>query len=230
MENTAMNLPREWHELLSPKAKLKLGDIERQVAAIEAEGVIVYPPIADRYKAFKLNPSEIQVVIVGQDPYHDSGQAMGLSFSVPKGIKVPPSLKNIYKELNDDYPGIFNELPKHGDLRAWAEQGVLLLNTALSVEAGKPGSHKHLGWKQVTSEIVHQLSHRYPNIPFILWGSHAKDLKRFVNPNSFIVESTHPSPLRGACYKGFFGSRPFSRINAHLANVGMDAIDWSVDG
>jgi len=154
---------------------------------------------------------------------------MGLCFSVPKGIKTPPSLKNIYKELGADYPGIFDKITSHGDLSSWAEQGVLLLNTALTVEKGKAGSHEHLGWNVVTSEIVHQLSHRYPNIAFVLWGKHAQGLKPFINPDGFVIESSHPSSMGGACNKGFFGSRSFSRVNAHLESVGVSTIDWCID-
>jgi len=224
-----MHLAREWLEMLCVSTKAKLKEIENHVAISEANGDIIYPPAKDRYNAFKISPSETRVAIFGQDPFHGAGQAMGLSFSVPKGIRVPPSLRNIYKELAADYPGIFDELPSHGDLSSWAEQGVLLLNT---VEAGKPGSHKRLGWDVVTSEIVYQLSRRHPNIVFVLWGNHARNLKQTIHQvscKSLVIESSHPSPIGGSCNKGFFGSRPFSRVNAHLQSLGISTIDWCID-
>ncbi len=221
-------LPPAWLDILSEDARAKLLQIENRLSAAHQHEP-VYPPLSDRYRAFALPPEQISVCIVGQDPYHGPGQAMGLSFSVPKGIRVPPSLRNIYKELKSDYPEIFDELPVHGDLTSWANQGVLLLNTSLTVEAGRPGSHKHLGWDQVTSDIVYELSHRYINVPFVLWGRHAQELKKFIHRNSLVIESSHPSPIGGSCNKGFFGSRPFSRVNEHLIRMSTNTIDWRVD-
>jgi uracil-DNA glycosylase len=222
-----MDFPSGWAAVLPERTIVKIQEIERQLEAIETAGNVVYPPKFDRYKALKLNlPGRVSVCFIGQDPYHGAGQAMGLSFSVPRGVKIPPSLRNIYKELNSDCD---IPMPNHGDLTRWAEQGCLLLNTSLSVLAGQPGSHKGLGWSEVTAEIVCQLSIQFPDVVFVLWGKHAQELKTFINPESLVIESSHPSPIGGSCNKGFFGSRPFSRINTHLASINKEPIDWALD-
>ena len=185
----------------------------------------VYPPKDFIFNALKLTSYEnTKVVIVGQDPYHGKGEAHGLSFSVQKGIKIPPSLKNIYKELYDD----LGVLPKdNGDLTGWALQGVLLLNSVLTVEKDKAASHRNLGWELLTDYIIKILNLKEETVVFILWGNFAKSKKVLItNPNHYIIESTHPSPF-SARY-GFFGSKPFSKTNAYLKEKGVSEIDWKV--
>ena len=168
----------------------------------------------------------MKVVILGQDPYHGPGQAHGLAFSVPDGMRLPPSLRNIYKELESDL-GV--PARQDGDLTRWATQGVLLLNTSLTVEAGKAGSHAGRGWEAITDACVRAVAARHQSSVFILWGSHAQQKARRIpelgagSPH-LVIESPHPSPL--SAYRGFFGSRPFSRANAFLRDSGRDPIDW----
>jgi uracil-DNA glycosylase len=235
-------LPHPWIKLLTASGMSgicdAIVDIERTLNALEKNAVI-FPLSVDRYRALAIPPEFVKVVIVGQDPYHGlstirlkSGkihsvpEAMGLSFSVPKGVKIPPSLRNIFKELNQD---VDCPIPDHGDLTRWADQGVLLLNRLLSVEKDKPSSHKNLGWQIVTEALIASLSQMHPGIVFILWGNHAKSLRPSIADNRHtIIESSHPSPIGGSCNKGFFGSRPFSRANEALANAGKQKIDWRI--
>jgi len=235
-------IPSSWANLLSSSGKPEILEtvavIERNLDELSMQRVIL--PVADhRYKALSINPENVKCVIVGQDPYHgiasirlESGEtasipeAMGLSFSVPKGVKIPPSLRNIHKELSQD---IGCPIPDHGDLTNWVDQGVLLLNRMLSVGQDKPGSHSKLGWQPVTEALVSALSQQYSGIVFILWGNHAKSIQPFIADNGHaIIESSHPSPIGGSCNKGFFGSRPFSRANEALASLGKQTIDWSL--
>lgn len=184
----------------------------------------VYPPKDYIFNALKLTSYEnAKVVIVGQDPYHGKGEAHGLSFSVQKGIKIPPSLKNIYKELYDDL-GI---PPKdNGDLTGWAFQGVLLLNSVLTVEKDKAASHRNLGWELLTDYIIKLLNLKDEPVVFILWGNFAKEKAKLItNPHHYIVMSPHPSPF--SAYSGFFGSKPFSKTNEFLIKNGLVPIDWS---
>ncbi|MGP4071888.1 uracil-DNA glycosylase [Piscibacillus sp. B03] len=183
----------------------------------------VYPPINQIFRALNLTPfSETKVVILGQDPYHGSGQANGLSFSVNKGQKLPPSLKNIYQELVNDIG--CNE-PNHGDLTAWAKQGVLLLNTVLTVREKEAHSHKQIGWEVLTDRIINLLNEQKTNIVFVLWGNHAQRKGKVINKEKHLVlNSPHPSPL--SAYRGFFGSRPFSTINTYLLNHNQTKINW----
>lgn len=184
----------------------------------------VYPPKDYIFNALKLTSYEnTKVVIVGQDPYHGKGEAHGLSFSVQKGIKIPPSLKNIYKELYDDL-GI---PPKdNGDLTGWALQGVLLLNSVLTVEKDKAASHRNLGWELLTDYIIKLLNLKDEPVVFILWGNFAKEKAKLItNPHHYIVMSPHPSPF--SAYSGFFGSKPFSKTNEFLIKNGLVPIDWS---
>ena len=162
------------------------------------------------------------MVIIGQDPYHGPGQAHGLCFSVNKGIQIPPSLQNIYKErLND----INLAIPNHGDLRAWASQGVLLLNTVLTVRHKSPKSHKNRGWERFTDAAIAALNRERKGLVFVLWGGHASAKKKMIDTQKHhIIQSPHPSPL--AAYRGFFGSKPFSKINEYLKKEGKDPIDW----
>ena len=185
----------------------------------------IYPPMEYIFNAFKITPyNSVKCVILGQDPYHEPGQAHGLSFSVTEGTPLPPSLKNIYKELKDDL-GIDNG--NKGDLTKWAEQGVLLLNSTLTVRRGQANSHQNCGWTQFTDEVIGVLSRREKPIVFILWGGNARSKKRLIDTDRhFIIESAHPSPL--SAYNGFFGSKPFSRTNGFLTKIGMTPIDWSL--
>lgn len=184
----------------------------------------IYPPKDYIFNALKLTSYEkTKVVIVGQDPYHGKGEAHGLSFSVQKGIKIPPSLKNIYKELYDD----LGVLPKdNGDLTGWALQGVLLLNSVLTVEKDKAASHRNLGWEPMTDYIIKLLNLKDEPVVFILWGNFAKEKAKLItNPHHYIVMSPHPSPF--SAYSGFFGSKPFSKTNEFLVKNGLTPIDWS---
>ncbi|MCC2685566.1 MAG: uracil-DNA glycosylase [Paenibacillaceae bacterium] len=185
----------------------------------------VYPDMYDIYAALKLTSyAQVKVVILGQDPYHGPGQAHGLSFSVKPGIDQPPSLQNIFKELRDD---IGCELPKHGHLVGWARQGVLLLNTVLTVRAGAANSHRGQGWEMFTDRVIRRLSERETPMVFILWGSHAQSKRPLIDDSRHhIIASPHPSPL--SAYRGFFGSRPFSRTNRFLVESGQEPVDWNL--
>ena len=185
----------------------------------------VYPPNALIFNAFNLTPfNAVKVVILGQDPYHGAGQAMGLSFSVPRGVKIPPSLQNIYKEIYDDL-GVTQ--PNSGDLNYWAKQGVLLLNATLSVSAGQANSHSNFGWQEFTDAAISKLSERARNVVFMLWGNPAKAKASLIDASRHLVlTAAHPSPLaRGA----FFGCRHFSKANLYLAQHGNAPIDWDLN-
>ena len=183
----------------------------------------IYPDMYDIFNALKITDyNSVKVVILGQDPYHGPGQAHGLSFSVKKGIQPPPSLINIFKEYNTDlgYP-----IPQSGDLTKWAENGVLLLNSVLTVQGGMAASHRDIGWETFTDNIISLLNKRESPIVFILWGRFARDKKRLItNPAHFVIESAHPSPL--SAYNGFFGSRPFSKTNELLKD---NPVNWKLD-
>lgn len=182
----------------------------------------IYPPANDLFNAFKLTDfKDIKVVILGQDPYHGEKEAMGLSFSVRRGVRTPPSLRNIFKELKDDI-GVERE---DTDLSSLAKQGVFLLNTVLTVEKDKANSHKDIGWEIFTDFVIKQINEKLNNVVFILWGRSAKDKKKLItNPSHYIIESAHPSPL--SAYNGFFGSKPFSKTNEYLIKVGKTPIDF----
>lgn len=185
----------------------------------------IYPTQNNIFNALKLTPySNTKVVIVGQDPYHGENQAHGLSFSVQKGVTLPPSLKNIYKEIYDDL-GI--EEPNCGDLTKWAKEGVLLLNSSLTVIKDMPNSHKDIGWRNLTDYIIKVLNQKEEPVVFILWGNFAKSKKQFItNKKHLILESTHPSPFSAS--SGFFGSHPFSKTNAFLDAHGLEPINWQL--
>lgn len=184
---------------------------------------IVYPPKNYVFNALKLTPyNNVKVVIVGQDPYHGEGQAHGLSFSVQKGIKLPPSLQNIYKELQNDLeikPAV------DGDLTKWAKEGVLLLNAVLTVEKDKPASHQKLGWELLTDYIIKAVNQKDEPVVFILWGNFAKEKQKYItNPKHLVLTSSHPSPY--SAFSGFFGSKPFSKTNEFLIKNKIEPIDW----
>jgi uracil-DNA glycosylase len=184
----------------------------------------VYPKPQDLFRAFDLTPfGKVKVVILGQDPYHGTGQAVGLSFAVHDGMRLPPSLRNIYIELKDDLGA---EAPQSGDLTLWAEQGVLLLNATLTVKAGQPGSHQGRGWEQFTDAAIKALSDKREHLVFILWGNYARQKKTLIDTSKhLVIESAHPSPFSAA--SGFFGSKPFSTANRYLIGHGIEPIDWS---
>ena len=184
---------------------------------------VVYPPPAMLFRALDTCPVEkVKLVILGQDPYHGKGQAHGLAFSVQDGVAIPPSLRNIFKELKEDV-GV--DTPLHGNLTRWTEQGVLLLNATLSVEEGKPGSHQEKGWEGLTDAIIKKLASTREHLVFVLWGKFAQRKAGFIDPaRHLILSSAHPSPF--SAYQGFFGSRPFSRANAYLTEHGKEPIDW----
>ena len=187
---------------------------------------VVYPPADDIFNAFHLTPlKDVKVVILGQDPYHGDGQAEGLSFSVKPGVDIPPSLVNIYQELHDD---LGCTIPNHGCLTKWAEQGVLMLNTVLTVRAHQANSHKDIGWEEFTDAAIMALNSQDRPIVFILWGAPAQRKARMLtNPKHLILKAPHPSPL--SAYRGFFGSKPFSQTNDYLRAHGVEPIDWQIE-
>lgn len=224
--NARESLPISWQTAIGDAFDTpNMHDIAALVARERAAGKQVFPDDTLIFAALRRTPlDQIKAVILGQDPYHRPGQAMGLSFSVPPGVALPPSLRNIYKELATDI-GITT--PKHGCLTTWADQGVLLLNTALTVEAGKAGSHARVGWHYFTDQIITAINTRDVPVAFLLWGGHAHKKAALLNPTRHLVHrSEHPSPL--AAYRGFFGSRPFSRTNEFLQSQGIAAIDWTL--
>ncbi|MCO6488461.1 MAG: uracil-DNA glycosylase [Phaeodactylibacter sp.] len=185
-------------------------------------GKTIYPPGPLIFNAFNTTPfDEVKVVILGQDPYHNPGEAMGLSFSVPKGVRIPPSLLNIYKELKEDL-GV--PIPNHGDLTRWAEQGVFLLNAMLTVEHKKPRSHEKIGWQTFTGAVIRRLSDEREGLAFMLWGGFARQKNQLIDGSKHLVlEAAHPSPLAGGA---FFGSRHFSKANEYLEKQGKEPVDW----
>ncbi|MEY2761321.1 MAG: uracil-DNA glycosylase [Bacteroidota bacterium] len=184
----------------------------------------IFPPIHQVFSAFyRCSFQQTKVVIIGQDPYHGEGQAQGLSFSVPQNFPLPPSLKNIYKELYAD----LKVIRYSGDLSSWADQGVLLLNSVLTVRSGEPGSHAKRGWEQFSEEVIIQLSQQKESIVFVLWGAYAQKLAKQIDAQKhFIIQAAHPSPL-SANRGGFFGTKPFSKINEYLVQSGQEGIDWA---
>ncbi|MEO8885266.1 MAG: uracil-DNA glycosylase [Mucilaginibacter sp.] len=187
----------------------------------------IYPSGSNIFNAFNTTPfDKVKVVIIGQDPYHGPNQAHGLSFSVQKGVQVPPSLQNIYKELATDIPGF--TIPKTGDLTQWAEQGVLLLNATLTVRAATAGSHQKKGWEKFTDTVIKTISDKKEGVVFILWGNYAQSKSELIDGSKhLIIKSTHPSPL-AVSRGGFFGSRPFSKTNEYLKQHGEKPIDWKI--
>jgi uracil-DNA glycosylase len=225
MDVNTVNISPEWKlALKSEFEKPYFDEIRASLKADLTLGKTIFPPGKLIFNAFdSCPPNDIKVVIIGQDPYHNPDEAMGLSFSVPKSIKIPPSLKNIYKELVNDV-GI--DQPTHGDLTSWAKQGVFLLNAILTVEMKQAGSHKNLGWQEFTDQTIKYISDNCKNVVFMLWGNFAKNKKVLIDVNNHLVlESAHPSPLAG---NAFQGNNHFSKANAYLVTHGKSPIDWQI--
>ncbi len=221
-----MMIQNDWLPMLKPEfSKPYYKDLFEFVKQ-EYNSAQVFPPSEDIFNAFHMTPlSEVKVVIIGQDPYHEPGQAHGLCFSVKPGVEIPPSLINIYKELHDDC-GCY--IPNNGYLVKWAKQGVLLLNTVLTVRAHRANSHQGKGWEEFTNAAINVLNTQDRPIVFILWGKPAQSKKSMLNnPNHLILEAPHPSPL--SAYRGFFGSKPFSKTNDFLRTGGVEPIDWQIE-
>ncbi len=219
-------IPKSWQAVLEPEfSQAYIAKLEAFLE-LERSTQTVFPPESEVFSALELTPFEnVRVLIVGQDPYHDDGQAHGLAFSVKPGKKVPPSLLNIYKELETDL-GI--PRTKNGFLEPWARQGVLMLNTSLTVRAHSAGSHKGQGWEKLTDAIIRAVSSKSERVVFVLWGAPAgKKLPLIDTTRHTVVQSAHPSPL--SAHNGFFGSKPFSKINAALLEVGQPEIDWRLE-
>lgn len=218
-------LGNDWDELLKEELEKdyfqKLFDFVKD----QYQEKDIYPKMNEIFNAFRhTSYKDVKVVILGQDPYHGENEAEGLSFSVKVGIRKPPSLNNIFKELKED---LGYEYPKHGSLVKWADEGVLLLNSVLTVEKDKPASHRGKGWELFTDSVIKKINEKESPVVFILWGNYAKAKKELItNPNHLVLESTHPSPYSAS--SGFFGSRPFSKTNNYLKSKGIKPIDWNL--
>ena len=226
LSDSLQALPDVWSKQLSVELKKPyFTQLESFLAHRVDSGGVIYPPSPSVFRALELTPfNQVKVVILGQDPYHGPGQAHGLSFSVPSDIAVPPSLKNIYKELVDD---LKLPMPEHGDLQSWANQGVLLLNATLTVEQGSAGAHQQQGWEEFTDQIIHCLSEQRSGLVFFLWGAYAQKKAILIDGNKhLILKSAHPSPL--SAYRGFWGSKPFSKANKYLQQQGVEPINWGI--
>jgi len=225
METKKPEIESKWYEMLRQEFESDYFRNLKSFLIKEKTKNIVYPPGKLIFNAFNLTPFDsVKAVILGQDPYHGVGQAHGLAFSVPDGILIPPSLKNIYKELHSD---IGMPIPHHGNLEKWASEGVLLLNASLTVRANIAASHAGIGWHTFTDAAIKSLSEHKNNIVFILWGSHAIEKEKLIDTNKHLVlKSVHPSPLSAS--RGFFGCRHFSKTNAYLVEHGMKPINWNI--
>ncbi len=215
-----------WSDILhDEKNKAYFKDTLSQISAMRKDGVCIYPDDKHIFEAFRLAQLEqLKVVILGQDPYHNPGQAHGLCFSVPKNVAIPPSLKNIYKELKQD---IGCPIPEHGNLESWARQGILLLNTILTVEAGKPQSHQSLGWQQFTDRVIELINIHCSHVVFLLWGANAQRKTVLIDSKKHsILTAPHPSPL--SSYRGFFGCKHFSKCNQLLLAHQQQPIEWNI--
>ena len=222
-----VRLPEDWKQALAEELTSENMDALRGFLKLAYQSdVSVYPPAPLMFNAFNLTPlSQVKVVILGQDPYHRPGQAMGLSFSVPKAIPKPPSLNNVLKEMASD---IGTKHSAHGDLTSWAQQGVLLLNSSLTVNEGEPNSHQNAGWEQFTDTVINIINEQTEHTVFILWGSKAQKKGKYINTDKhLILTAVHPSPL-AANRGGFFGSKPFSKTNDYLVQYGKTPIDWQL--
>ncbi|MBP6811822.1 MAG: uracil-DNA glycosylase [Saprospiraceae bacterium] len=225
--NTNIQIEASWKQALAEEfQKPYFSDIRRFLHEEIASGKTIYPPGPLIFNAFNKTPFDaVKVVILGQDPYHNPGEAMGLCFSVPRGVKVPPSLVNIYKEIKSEL-GL--EAPGHGDLSRWAEQGVLLLNAMLTVEAKQPASHQKIGWQTFTDAVIKCISDKKDGVVFLLWGNFARSKKHLIDESKhYVLEAAHPSPLAG---NAFQGCGHFAYTNEILRKQGSAEIDWAVDG
>lgn len=222
----SVNIGNDWDEILKDEWSKDYYKKLRRILIHEYQNYEIYPDMYDIFNALKaVSYEDAKVLILGQDPYHGRGQAHGFSFSVRENVATPPSLVNIYKELHDDL-GCY--IPNHGNLEKWAKQGVLLLNSTLTVRENMANSHKDIGWSILTDEIIKKLNDREKPMVFILWGRYAQSKTRFIsNKNHLILKSPHPSPL--SAYRGFFGSKPFSKTNNFLKNNSMEEIDWQIE-
>jgi uracil-DNA glycosylase len=221
-----IKLAESWKKFLIEEfEKPYMTDLKKFLKNEKLTKKTVFPPGPLIFNALNTTDFEkVKVVILGQDPYHGPSQAHGLSFSVPQGVRKPPSLLNIFKELHDD---LKIPIPEHGDLSSWAKQGVLLLNATLTVQASKAGSHQNKGWELFTDKIIHVLNDNKENLVFMLWGSFAQKKGQFIDRKKHLVlESVHPSPL--SAYRGFLGCKHFSKANAYLKSKGIKPIDWSI--
>ena len=219
-------LDETWLEVLAQEFQLQyMHELKKFLQQEKQTEKIIYPANDKIFNAFNLTPfDEVKVVILGQDPYHGKGQAHGLSFSVLNGIKPPPSLKNIFKELADD---LKVSIHNNGNLTAWGKQGVLLLNSVLSVRHKQPASHKERGWEKFTDAVIDKLNTYHTQLVFILWGSYAQSKGKFIDRNKhLVIESAHPSPF--AAHRGFFGSKPFSKTNSYLQENNKQPINWQL--
>jgi len=225
MFKVTIPVENEWKPVLKEATDTESYSKLREFLKEEYAHHEIYPEMNNIWQAFEWTPyDDVKAVILGQDPYHGQGQAHGLSFSVQPGVKIPPSLRNIYKELYNDL-GI--DPVDHGYLESWAKQGVLLLNTVLTVRAGQAHSHRGKGWEEVTDYVIEELNERDKPIVFILWGNAAKAKRTMINEDKHVViTSTHPSPF--SAHKGFFGSKPFSKTNQALISSGQEPIDWDL--
>lgn len=223
----AINLEQSWLEQLQDEfSKPYMLQLREFLVTRKQHKAVVYPPGKHIFNALDSTPfDKVRVVILGQDPYHGPGQAHGLCFSVLPGVKVPPSLANIYREINNDL-GL--PIPDNGYLQSWADQGVLLLNSVLSVERGQAGSHQNKGWETFTDAVVHKLEQKRKNLVFMLWGSYAQKKGAVINTHKhFILKASHPSPL--SAYRGFLGCGHFSKANQYLCQQRLEPIDWSIE-
>lgn len=218
-------LSNDWNDYLADEFEKEYYQKLRKFLISEYHTRTIYPDMYDIFNALHYTSyHDTKVVILGQDPYHGKDQAHGLSFSVRKGVAIPPSLLNIYKELHDDL-GCY--IPNNGYLKPWADQGVLLLNASLTVRAGVANSHRNIGWEIFTDKVIEILNERDKPVIFILWGANARSKKKYItNKQHYIIESPHPSPL--SAHNGFFGSKPFSRANEILKSLGEEPIDWQI--
>lgn len=218
-------IENDWDEILKPYFNSKEYKKLENIINKEYKTKTIYPLKDEIFNAFKLTPyKDVKVLIMGQDPYHGEGEANGLAFSVKENIKIPPSLRNIFKELKDD---LNIDVPKNGDLTKWAKEGVLLLNSSLTVIKDTPNSHKNLGWENLSDYIIKKLNNKETPVVFILWGNNAKEKERLItNKKHLIIKSPHPSPF--SANKGFFGSKPFSKTNTFLIENNLKPINWNL--
>lgn len=220
-------ITKNWYELLKDEFEKPYYKNLMQFLENEYKTKTIYPKPENVFNALnKVKFNQVKVVIIGQDPYHGINQAHGLSFSVEKDVNIPPSLNNIFKELHND---VGTYIPNNGNLTKWANQGVLMLNAVLTVESGKPNSHKAKGWEEFTSKIIELLNERQKPVIFLLWGANAKTIgKKITNPQHFVLTASHPSPM-SANQGGWFGCKHFSKVNKILSDLGEDPIDWQIE-